>query len=189
MSKMTSKPDPVTGLPVTTTLISSLSDTTPNKFEIAPDARARASFAAFLGILGIKKLRFSCDLQPQNHKDWRLDGMLGATVVQSCVITNEPVSTRIDITLKRLFLWNFDKRLDQPDDAFDGDDESEALGQEIDLTQVMAEALALHLPQYPRAHNAQLEQTTFAPPGITPMRDEDTKPFAGLAELGKKLSK
>ncbi|NOX41848.1 MAG: DUF177 domain-containing protein [Alphaproteobacteria bacterium] len=175
-------------MPLETMLVASLSDSAPNTFEITPDANARASFATFLGISGIRKLRFSGVVHPQDRKDWSLEGALGATVIQSCVVTNKPVTTRIDVKVKRLFLWDFDKRQAPSDESFDGDDDSEALGLELDLTQVMAEALALNLPQYPRAQDAHLDQSAFAPPGVAPMRDEDTKPFAGLAELGKKLS-
>ena len=53
----------------------------------------------------------------------------------------------------------------------------------------MVEALSLALPLYPKAEGAQLEDTTFAQPGITPMSDEAARPFSGLSALRDKLKK
>ena len=50
-------------------------------------------------------------------------------------------------------------------------------------------ALALALPLYPRAEGADLAQAQFAGPGVTPMTDEDARPFAGLKDLRDKLDK
>jgi uncharacterized metal-binding protein YceD (DUF177 family) len=58
----------------------------------------------------------------------------------------------------------------------------------IDVSAVMAEALALHLPLYPRAGGADLGEAVFTEPGLAPMRDEDAKPFAGLAGLRDTLT-
>ena len=53
----------------------------------------------------------------------------------------------------------------------------------------MAEALALALPDYPRAPDATLENAQVTEPGIAPMSDEDARPFAALAGLRDKLQK
>ena len=49
----------------------------------------------------------------------------------------------------------------------------------------MLESVALNLPQYPRKDGAELGQHVHAEPGTQPMTDEDTRPFAGLADLLK----
>lgn len=69
------------------------------------------------------------------------------------------------------------------------DDETEALGPEIDPAQVMIEALSLALPQYPRKDGAHLEQAIYTEPGQQAMTDDDVKPFAGLAALRDSLKK
>jgi uncharacterized metal-binding protein YceD (DUF177 family) len=69
------------------------------------------------------------------------------------------------------------------------DDTAEPLPAVIDLEEVLIEALALALPDYPKAPDAKLEQTVFAPDGKTPISDEETKPFAALAALKDKLGK
>ena len=67
------------------------------------------------------------------------------------------------------------------------DDTIEPLPDVIDLGAVLAEALALNLPLYPRADGAHLDQAVFTEPGKLPMTDEDARPFAGLAGLRDQL--
>ena len=163
---------------------------TPTRFALAPDAAERESLAQDLGIEAIRKLRFEGEITAEGRDDWRLDATLGATVVQPCVVTLAPVTTRIDVAVTRRFLARMpDIVLDESGEAEMPEDETlEPLGSEIDLAAVMAEALALNLPLYPRADGAELGAAVFAEPGIAPMRDEDAKPFAGLAGLRDRLT-
>lgn len=169
--------------------VSDLSSKSPTRFEILPDAPTRAALAADLGIEGIRKLRFAGEISADGKRDWRLDAKLGATVVQACVVTLAPVTTRIDIDVTRRFLAKMpDLTLDEAGEAeMPEDDTIEPLGPEIDPATVMAEALALNLPLYPRAEGADLGAATFAAPGVKPLDDEAVKPFARLAQLRDKL--
>jgi uncharacterized metal-binding protein YceD (DUF177 family) len=67
------------------------------------------------------------------------------------------------------------------------DDTTEALPEALDLAAVMAEALALALPDYPRAPDAETQTRQFAAPGVKPMTDDDAKPLAGLAALRDRM--
>lgn len=159
-------------------------------FSLIPDATERAALAEELGIDGIRKLRFEGELIPEGKADWRLEATLGATVVQPCVVTLDPVVTRIDAPVTRRFLA--DMTPPDPDDKGEAempeDDTAEPLPDRIDPAFVMAEALALHLPDYPRAEGADLGEAVFAEPGTDPMTDEDAKPLAGLKALRDKLA-
>ncbi|MEL6518030.1 MAG: DUF177 domain-containing protein [Pseudomonadota bacterium] len=159
------------------------------RFDVTADGDARAALAAQMGILGVRKLRFSGEIAPAGKADWRLTGTLGATVVQACVVTLEPVTTRVDEPVERLYLAEIPPEPEATEVEMPEDDTTEALGDVIDLHLVMAEALALALPMYPRAADADLEQAQFAGPGVAPMTDEDARPFAGLKELRDKLDK
>ena len=53
---------------------------------------------------------------------------------------------------------------------------------------VLAEALALALPDYPRGDEEVIGEQVFTEPGKEAMTDEDAKPFAGLAALRDKLT-
>lgn len=160
-------------------------------FDLRPDADARAAIAARLDLLAVKKLRFEGEISAEGAKGWTLTARLGATVVQACVVTLGPVTTRIDEAVERIYL---------PDDHFDDieagsemempeDTNTERLGQVISAFEAMIESLSLSLPQYPRAKDAELGEAVFAKDGVAPLRDDDTKPFAGLADLRDKLDK
>ena len=162
----------------------------PNTFELIPAPPARKAISAQLDLLDLRKLRFTGDIRATGDADWTLEGKLGATVVQPCVVTLEPVTTRIDVPVMREFVEGLERPVaDEEEIEILPEDNSEPLGSHIDLETVMIEALSLALPLYPRADGAELTKTNFAPEGIQPMRDEDTKPFAGLASLRDKLEK
>jgi uncharacterized metal-binding protein YceD (DUF177 family) len=156
-------------------------------FDIAPDATERAALAASFGLLALRKLRFAGRLVAEGKRDWVLHATLGATVVQPCVVTAEPVTTRIDDPVKRRFLADMPEP-DGDEAEIPDDDTLEPLPQTLELAAVMAEALALALPLYPRAAGAALPEARFAPPGVAPLDDEAAKPLAGLAALRDKLA-
>ncbi|MCT4682920.1 MAG: DUF177 domain-containing protein [Roseicyclus sp.] len=153
---------------------------------VTPDAQTRARLADELGLDALRKLRLEGRLIPTGKRDWRLEAVLGATVVQPCVVTAAPVTTRIDEPLTRRYLADMPEpegdEVEMPED-----DSAEPLPDTLDLLAVMTEALALALPPYPRAEGAELGAAVFAPPGVAPMTDEDAKPLAGLAALRDRL--
>lgn len=157
-------------------------------FVLTPEAEERAAIAEDLGIIGVKKLRFEGSLEPLGQFDWVLSGKIGATVVQECVVTLEPVSTRIDEEVRRTYLRDFVEpegdEVEMPED-----DSAEELPNTLDIAAVMIESLALALPQFPRKDGAELGEAVYSKPGTAPMRDEDARPFAGLASLKESLEK
>ncbi len=155
-------------------------------FQLIPNAAERQAVAQTLDIRGIKKLRFSGQLVPVGGKDWRLTADLGVTVVQDCVVTLAPVTTRIDEAVTRTYLAQI-PQIESSEVEMAEDDSIEELPATLDLGAVMIEALALALPLYPRSADAQLGEAVFAAPGTTAMTDDDTKPFAGLGALRENL--
>jgi uncharacterized metal-binding protein YceD (DUF177 family) len=141
-----------------------------------------------MGAQRVKKLRFNGRLSPLVGPGWRLDASLGASVVQTCVVTLDPVTTRIDQTVRRSFVPEPEAMAAEITVFPDEDDEIEPLSDIIDLGLVAVEALALALPAYPRKPGAALTQHSFAAAGLRPLEDEDLKPFAALAALKDKLS-
>ena len=168
--------------------IADLPNRRPTEFLLEPDAAARAALARDLGILDIRKLRFAGTLIPQGSRDWRLDADLGATVVQSCVVTLDPVTTRLDERVERSYLADLPEdsgaEVEMPEDV-----STEPLPAVLDLTEVMTEALALALPAFPRKADAELGEAVFTEPGVAPLTDEDARPFAGLGALKESLEK
>ncbi|WP_424833423.1 YceD family protein [Ruegeria sp.] len=168
--------------------VADLQQNTPTGFDLRPGTELMEALKQELGLQGLRKLSFTGHVQAHGKRDWVLTGKLGATVIQPCVITLDPVTTRIDIPVRRVFLAEWDEP-DEPEFEMPEDDETEPMGEEIDPYQVMVEALSLALPQYPRKKDAEVEQTGYTEPGKRAMTDEDAKPFAGLAELRDALKK
>ncbi|SMX41738.1 YceD family protein [Actibacterium lipolyticum] len=156
-------------------------------FAITPDAATCADIAARLGLNALRKLSFRGRAAPKGAQDWILTARLGATVVQPCVATLAPVTTRLDEDVTRTYLAEMPEPVEGEEVEMPDDDTLELLPDMLDLSQVMEEALALALPLYPRATEADMGEAVFTEPGVAPMRDEDTKPFAGLAGLKKRL--
>ncbi|KAA9005770.1 DUF177 domain-containing protein [Histidinibacterium aquaticum] len=154
---------------------------------LEPDAAGRAALAAELGIEGIRKFRFAVTLTPRGKADWSLDADLGATVVQACVVTLDPVTTRIDERISRRFLADWSEPEGGTEIEMPDDETAEPLPATLDLYEVALEALALALPPYPRADGVEMDEAVFAEPGTEPLRDEDLKPFAGLKDLKDRL--
>lgn len=155
-------------------------------FALEPDANTRKRIADELSLRGLRKLRLKGTLLPTGKHDWQLNATLGATAVQECVVTLEPVTTRFDVPFTRSYLTE----LPQPsgdDLEIPDDDTIEPLPTKLDLMELLIEALALALPDFPRADGVELGQAIFAAPGVTPMTDQDAKPLAGLVALRDKL--
>ena len=168
--------------------VADLPQNAPTPFDLRPNAETLEAIKQELGLLGLRKLTFVGDLRAQGKRDWALTGKLGATVIQPCVVTLEPVTTRIETPVTRLFLadWNDP---DEPEFEIPEGDEIEPLGTEIDPALIMVEALSLALPQYSRKEGAELGQADYTEPGKQALTDEDVKPFAGLAGLRDALKK
>lgn len=149
----------------------------PTPFTLAPDAGARQALADELGLTALPKLRFQGQIQAVAQDGWQVSGQLSARVVQPCVVTLAPVTTDLAEPVDRVFSPHV--TAPEGDETEMPDDTLEPLGQFIDLAAIMAEALSLALPLYPRASGAALE------PGATDDDEPARKPFAGLADLLK----
>lgn len=163
-----------------------LSSRKPTRFDLRLDAEERGAMAANLGLLDLPALRMKGELRPVGRQDFELAAQLLADVMQPCSVTLAPVPASIDEAVRRLFLadWHDPEgdEVEMPED-----DSQEPLPEVIDLIDIAREALALALPLYPRAPGAELGEAVYTPPGAEPLRDEDLKPFAGLAALKAKL--
>lgn len=159
----------------------------PFRFDLRPTTETLTEMAQALDLVELRKLTFQGTLAARGKSAWALEATLGATAVQSCVVTLAPVTTRVDITVRRLFTDAYEDTVTEEETEMPEDETIEPLTPEIDLLGVAGESLALALPDYPRAPDAALEKATFAAPDVTPMSDDDVKPFAGLADLKAKL--
>lgn len=166
--------------------ISELRRTSGAEFDLRPDTSARAAIAQALGVTSLRKVRFVGKLIPDGRYDWHLEAELGATVVQPCVVTLAPVTTRIDEPVQRRWLKEMPEvegdEVEMPDDAL------EPLGMVIDLGTVLVEALALAVPDWPRAADAPEGEEVIEGASDPASDDETHRPFAGLGALRDRLT-
>jgi uncharacterized metal-binding protein YceD (DUF177 family) len=162
-----------------------LSPRKPTRFAYEADAAALASGAAGLGLLALRALRLTGEIQPSGRNELVLTARLVAEADQPCVVTLTPVRARINEEVRRRFVADLTPpeadEVEMPED-----DSVEPMPEVIDLAVIAAEALALALPLYPRAPGAELGSTVHAALGVAPLTDADLKPFAGLAALARK---
>lgn len=117
-----------------------------------------------------------------------LSGNLVADVIQSCVVTLEPVDKHVEGVIDVIYStdaaasWSECDMAPDRDVAPGEDDLPELLlGDEIDIGEVIAEHLGLHLDPYPRSPDA-----VFPSPADEPVIPDDTSrvsPFAILRDL------
>lgn len=159
-----------------------------DKINLRPGDADLLRIARALGLVDLRKLALIGELRPVGRRDWQLSAHLGATIVQSCVVSLAPVTTRIEEDVQRIWCADMVETSEAgSEEEMPEDTSQEPLGREIDLGRVLVEALGLALPIYPRAEGATLTQGQFAAPGLTPMQDQDALPFAGLAGLRDSL--
>lgn len=162
-----------------------LSHSHPTRFDEAPTPAEAEALCRLMGLSGLRKMRIEGEITPLRPDGWELRATLGASVTQSCVVTLEPVRTRIDTELLLRFVPA--AQIDSGVDDGDFDETLEPIGEFIDIGLIATEALALALPLYPRKDGAELPPEAVE--DAQQDEDETPKPFAGLAALRDKLGK
>ena len=145
-----------------------------------PTGEALDRLVAEFELLGLRKAALTAELTPEGSRDWALTGRLGATVVQPCVVTLQPVTTRIEAPFERIYVDGLPEAKAGEEIEMPEDDRIEARPSVLHLDQLFAEVLALELPAFPRADGAEL-------PATVAESDEKPNPFAVLAQLKSTL--
>lgn len=152
------------------------------RLDIEAGASEREALARRFGLQAITRLAARLTLaRPKGGRHIRLTGEFDADVVQTCVVTLEPVASHIGEPIEIVF----DPMSRTPThevvvDAADLDVEP-LTGDVLDLGEVVAEELALSLDPYPRAAGVTLETAGLGPgaPGSEPGH----RPFEILARF------
>jgi len=157
--------------------------------DVPPDGRdypfaagegERAAIAQALGLVAVPRLDARLNVRRIAGDGLRVTGEVSATVVQTCVVTLDPVENEVDEAVDISFLPSADV---DPDDA-DADAEADPeapdppdplVNGRIDLAALAVEFLQLGLDPYPRKPGVE-----FQPPADG---DQVESPFAVLASL------
>lgn len=166
----------------------------PITFTLEPTEKERADLAERLGIVAVNSLKASGELARKEKRSLiELTGRLEAETVQSCGVTLEPVTQKIegnytvcytsnkaDITLEDEEYVVSLEEADLPDLIEDG---------QVDVVQAVMEQIALALEPYPRAEGADasesaqyLSKSEEEVAADEPV-EETHRPFANLKEL------
>jgi uncharacterized metal-binding protein YceD (DUF177 family) len=142
-----------------------------------------AAIARYLELAGLKALKGEFALMRWRGKGVRVTGELIADVVQTCVVTLDPVEAHVEARFERRFLppEKLDAVLEDETDVFvdpTAEDPPEPLGHDIDLGEILIEELALNLDPYPRKPGVEFHGDADA--------DKRANPFAVLAKLKPK---
>jgi uncharacterized metal-binding protein YceD (DUF177 family) len=149
--------------------------------EFAPSVAERGAIAAWAGIDALSALSATVRLRRAGTDAFEYSGTFSAEIAQSCVVTLDPVHTRIEGTVERKFqaTASLRKRHAQDEEPLEADDETEPIiGGILDLAAPVLEELALAIDPYPRAPGAVFEAPSDS--------DKPANPFAVLAGLKKK---
>jgi uncharacterized metal-binding protein YceD (DUF177 family) len=166
--------------------VESLAAGSETAFEIHTNAEERAALAKRFDLLALENLTAAVTVVRSEDGIVRLSGRLKAEVVQTCVVTLDPVRSTIETEFSRSF--SEAAVVEEQEEVFltpEDEDPPEPLeGGRLDAGEVVAESLGLALNPFPRAPGAALPLVTGIPPenGNTP---DKSGPFAVLAKLKK----
>ena len=152
---------------------------------VAPGPEERATLAAQLGVTSVNSLHVNLHAV-KFRGGIRVTGRLTAEVTQPSVVTLEPINQDIAEPIDRIFLPGAEKDFAGPANAeifvdLDGDDVPDHFdGPEADLSDLIAETLALAIDLYPRGPAETLD-VLGAEPDLA-----DESPFAVLKALKDK---
>jgi hypothetical protein len=155
--------------------------------ELTPDEAQRKAIAAAASLLDLPRLNAVFDLTRQGGDGLRVTGRVSATVIQRCVVTLEPIESKIDEDVDLLFQPQAEIPIapdgetghrDTGHRGLDAEEPPEVLhGGVVDLGAVATEFLMLGVNPYPRKPGVVFE----APASDDPA----SHPFAALATLKK----
>lgn len=161
--------------------------------EIAATAQERATLARRFGLLGLDLLAATLRIEPGAAKDLlRLEGHLSAEVTQACVVTLEPLTSRIEA--------DFDLDYSLKPKPAPADTEAPGVAEVVidpeaaeppeplgpgglDLGEAVAQQLAVALDPYPRAPGAEIGATDAPDMAATGAEKTASGPFAVLGAL------
>jgi len=152
-------------------------------FTLEADMGERKAMAEALGIVDVEGLSAELDVRRVGLDAFAVKGKLSATVVQTDVVTLEPilqdVAEEIDLTLVPAEAASPSRRpTDDSESQSELEDDRDVYrGGQIDLGLIMFEHLALGLDPYPRSPDAEFSGH------VEDMQDKPDSPFAALAAL------
>jgi len=149
--------------------------------EIAAGPAERDAMAALGGLQQVIAADAALDLTPVGEGRVRVQGRVRARVVQTCVVTLDPVENDVDEAIDLIFapasqIRELAESVDDGSETETADPPEPIVKGVIDIGRLATDALYLGLDPYPRKPDAVFE------PIVEPV-DPDEHPFAALKAL------
>ncbi|MFQ5956033.1 MAG: DUF177 domain-containing protein [Kiloniellales bacterium] len=160
------------------------------EWEFSAEPEERQALARRFDLLAVNRLSVRARLRPLRGGLMRVEGHISAAVEQSCVVTLEPVESRIEESF--VVLYGPPSSVPEPATyevvvSPDDDDPPEPIEHGvIDLGEVAAQQLALALDPYPRAANADIASLEAEAGRRGRDRGASPSPFDALAALKRR---
>ena len=158
--------------------------------KVSADDRERKELAEVWQVVEVKSLAAEVYLSRWKKDGVRVKGRVQAEIVQACVVTLEPVESRIDEEFEQIFVPEGSKlaRVVANDAAEmvldpDGPDLPEEFsGDSIDIGEAITEFAALAIDPYPRKQGAEFSDHIES---TADSRSDRPNPFAALKDWKK----
>jgi uncharacterized metal-binding protein YceD (DUF177 family) len=147
--------------------------------QIVANASERVRLAERFGLIALDRLQATLQLQRIPGGLIRVRGHLEADVVQSCVVTLEPVPAQLSESFTMNFVSGRADRGGEVVISVDEEEPPETIAEgRIDLGETVAQQLAVSLDPYPRS--GQAPTLNEGEPEIAGQNDKKRGPFAVL---------
>lgn len=151
------------------------------QFHLEADQNERSALADALGIPAVERLEAELDVTPVGEDGLRVRGHVEGDVVQTCIVTLDPVQQSVRETIDVTFLPEDQKTGETGRtvllDAMDEEELDYYTGDRLDLGPLVREHLALGLDPYPRKPDSDFQ------PHIEDDTSDRVSPFEDLRKL------
>ena len=146
-------------------------------------AEELSELALMLQVEKIKFFSFKGQITLTNKTTAMLRGSFSTRLIQSCVISLSPVRTKIEKAVTLNYeISKFNKR-QKSVSVSPNFDEPEQIYEEVNIGDVMLEALSLEIPLYPKKEGINFTGITITDTGIKPLELTRNNPFVSLKGL------
>ena len=157
---------------------------TPSHFKFDADPAERAALADRFGLVSLDRFHATFTLRRLRKDLIRVKGHISACLVQTCVVSLEPIPAEVAEDVELDFSEGADDPVTEMDlDAEAADGPEPLSGGMIDLGEVAAEQLGLAIDPYPRKAGAEVPAEWAADPATEPAPVSKVNPFAALGKL------
>ncbi len=146
---------------------------------LRPASEARTALARRFELLGVDRFEADLTVRRRRGNGWiELAGVVSATVIQSCVVTTDPVPAMLTVEVLELFDDSGEVRPEEIDLDFTSDTPEPVDGEFLEVGEIAAQAFGLALDPYPRTPGAEAAITA-----VGEACEPASSPFGKLAAL------